>query len=829
MGYRHKHFIITLLTILGLLIYNLFPYPISVLLPFNHLPVQAQTQVDQKSVAISHLHEAEDLLEQGDSQAALDKFQQILEQIRGLNQPLLEAKILNLMGYAYNNLGQYQAAEQQFLELLKISIDLDNLPAQGTSYTNLGSLYQQTGKYSEALSHHQKALKIFEQLKDIESSSSVLSNLGVVYQNLGQSEEALRLYQQALTTHSNPQWQAVIKSNIASVLETKGKLLEIEGNLPKARNHYRKALREYQEALDFFEQEGNDRQKGRILNLIGSVQNQLQHPQKALYSLHRALEIRRTIQDRPGELTTLNHFGTVYRGLAEYETALDYYNQALEIARSPAVQIKPEEARILSNIGVTLLKMGRYSEAADALTEAVDIWESLRPGMTDENKVSWQEQQAQTYAGLQEALVHRNQVKKALEISERGRARAFVELIASSLKLPEVESYQKPSPPPLTFIQMQEIARRQQATLVEYSYVNQGKILYIWVIQPDGTLTFRAVDVNSLELIEIVPAADTNSLERGTDKNSISDAQRIARRRQQRGWRENKRLYKLLIEPIVDLLPTDANDHVIFMPQADLFEVAFPALQNQQGQYLIEKHTILISPSIQVLDLTEQKRTNLIQQLDNLIVGNPKMPIIPLQPQDNPQPLSPLPGTEKEANAIAELLKTQAIIGEQATEDFIFQKMPTAKTIHFATHGLLDEVSHLGLDIPGALAFTPAAQFDEETAYHNGLLTAKEILDLQLNAELVVLSACNTGRGKITSDGVIGLSRAFISAGVPSIVVSLWLIPDGPSADLMIEFYHQMQQTPDKAIALRHAMLKTMKDYPDPQDWAAFMLIGQAD
>jgi CHAT domain-containing protein len=825
-GYRHKHFIITLLTILGLLIYNLFPYPISVLLPFNHLPVQAQTQVDQKSVAINHLQQAEDLLELGDSQGALDKFQRILEQVRGLNEPLLEAQILNLMGYAYNNLGQYQAAKQQFLKLLKISIDHDNLPGKATSYTNLGILSQQLGKYSEALSHHQKALKIFQQLQDTDSSNSVLSNLGVVYQNLGQLEEALRLYQQALTTHSNPQWQATIKSNIASVLETQGKRLEIEGNFVKARKYYGKALTEYQEVLNFFEQEGNERQKGRILNLIGSVQNKLQQPQNALYSLHRALEIRRTIQDRPGELTTLNNFGTVYRGLAEYNIALDYYHQALEIARSQAAQTKPEEARILSNIGVTLLKMGRYSEAADALTEAVDIWESLRPGMTDENKVSWQEQQAQTYAGLQQALVHQNQVEKALEFSERGRARAFVELIASSLKLPEVESYQKPSPPPLTFTQMQEIARRQQATLVEYSYINQGKILYIWVIKPDGSLTFRAVDVNSLELIEIVPVADANNPERGIDR----DAETIVTRDgQQRDRNINKHYYKLLIEPILDLLPTDADDHVIFMPQADLFEVAFPALQDQQGEYLIEKHTILISPSIQVLDLTEQKRQNLIQQLDNLIVGNPKMPIISLQPQADPQPLSPLPGTEKEAIAIAKLLKTQAILGEQATEDFVFQKMPKAKTIHFATHGLLNEVSHLGLDIPGALAFTPAAQFDQETAYHNGLLTAKEILDTQLNAELVVLSACNTGRGKITSDGVIGLSRAFISAGVPSIVVSLWFIPDGPSADLMIEFYHQMQQVSDKAIALRHAMLKTMKDYPDPRDWAAFLLIGQAN
>ncbi|MEG4327997.1 CHAT domain-containing protein, partial [Microcoleus sp. herbarium5] len=99
----------------------------------------------------------------------------------------------------------------------------------------------------------------------------------------------------------------------------------------------------------------------------------------------------------------------------------------------------------------------------------------------------------------------------------------------------------------------------------------------------------------------------------------------------------------------------------------------------------------------------------------------------------------------------------------------------------------------------------------------------------KLNAELVVLSACNTGRGKITGDGVLGLSRALISAGVPSIIVSLWLVPDEPTAELMAEFYRQLQLNPNKAQALRQAMLMTMKMHPTPQDWAAFTLIGEGE
>ncbi len=172
-----------------------------------------------------------------------------------------------------------------------------------------------------------------------------------------------------------------------------------------------------------------------------------------------------------------------------------------------------------------------------------------------------------------------------------------------------------------------------------------------------------------------------------------------------------------------------------------------------------------------------------------------------------PQQLPPLPGSEQEAITIAKLLNTQAITGSQATKASIAQLMVKARMIHLATHGLLNEVKTRGL--PGAIALDPSGNDD-------GLLTYSEILDLKLNAELVVLSACNTGRGTLTGDGVLGLSRALISAGVSSIIVSLWLVPDVATAELMVEFYRQLQQNPNKGQALRQAMLMTMKMHPEP-------------
>ena len=186
-----------------------------------------------------------------------------------------------------------------------------------------------------------------------------------------------------------------------------------------------------------------------------------------------------------------------------------------------------------------------------------------------------------------------------------------------------------------------------------------------------------------------------------------------------------------------------------------------------------------------------------------------------------PQDLTPLPGTEAEAKTIAQLLDTDPILNTAATETTIKEQISQAATIHFATHGLYNDVQ--GLQSSLALSATEG----------DGFLTAEEILDLDLQAELVVLSACNTGRGKITGDGVIGLSRSFLAAGAQSAIASLWYVPDLPTATLMIEFYQNLEENgdrlslSDRSMALRQAMLTVMETHPHPLNWAGFFLVEQ--
>ncbi|HEY9612027.1 CHAT domain-containing tetratricopeptide repeat protein, partial [Allocoleopsis sp.] len=545
----------------------------------------------------------------------------------------------------------------------------------------------------------------------------------------------------------------------------------------------------------------------------------------------QSLPIARSLKTPLEEGSALGELGLAYSSLGNYAKAIDYHQQSLAILRE--IGSKGGEWRTLNYLGYSLLKSGNLREAENILLTGIKVGETLRErlGKNDTFKVSIFEGQRYTYSLLQQALIAQNKTNEALEIAERGRARAFVELLANRFTPSTTES--TIAAPSLS--QIQQIAKEQNATLVEYSIINDefqvgGKLktkeseLYIWVIKPTGEVTFRRVDLKPLwqqqnTTLESLVSDSRKSI--GVRGRGLGAVARVDEESQTNRLQQ---LYQLLINPIADLLPTDPNARVVFIPQNTLFLVPFPALLDASSKYLIEKHTILTAPAIQVLEFTHQRRRYVPGEAkDVLVVGNPTMPRVSPAFGQPPQQLPSLPGSQQEATEIATLFNTQAITGNGATKAAVVQKMSQARVIHLATHGLLDYFKiFLGIPGAGAVALAPSGQDD-------GLLTTEEILNLKLNAELVVLSACDTGNGKITGDGVIGLSRSLMTAGVPSVIVSLWSVPDAPTAFLMTQFYKNLQQNPDKAQALRSAMLTTMKQHPNPKDWAAFTLIGEAE
>jgi CHAT domain-containing protein/tetratricopeptide (TPR) repeat protein len=752
----------------------------------------------------------------GQYTAALEYYQQALAIAKQIGNRVMQGTTLNDIGEVYRNIGQYTVALEYYQQALAIAKQIGDQMGESVALNNIGLVYRPLGQYSKALEYYQQALAIGKQIGDKRGEGITLSNIGSVYNYLGQYSKALEYYQQALTIHkqiNNQTGEGTELNNLGSVYFRLGQ--------------YSKALEYFQQALAIGKQIGDKRGEGITLSSIGSVYNYLGQYSKALEYYQQALLIHQEINNKAGEGTELNNLGSVYFKLGQYSEALENFQQALAISKQ--IGYKAVEGTTLSDIGFVYNVQANYSQAETNLLAAIEIWESLRPReLKDDQKISIFETQAGSYRFLQTALVAQNKTNEALEIAERSRGRAFVELLTS--KLSENTNNQLNIKPKI--LEIQQIAKEQNATLVQYSIMYdrftiqgkeewQQKLLYIWVIKPTGAVTFKQVDLKSLNT-SLAGLVTTSRDDIGVRSRSIFEVT-PTNPQPQNPTEKLQQLHKILIAPIADLLPKDPNERVIFIPQDSLFLVPFPALQDEQGKYLIEKHTILTAPAIQVLDLTrKQKHNGQRSAKDVLVVGNPTMPKIRFG--ELVANLDPLPGAEREANQIAKFFNTEALTGSQATKATVMQKMQQAHIIHLATHGLLQDFK--GFGVPGAIALAPSGKPDDAI---DGLLTSSEIFDMKLQADLVVLSACNTGGGTITGDGVVGLSRSLISAGVPSVLVSLWAVNDDSTAFLMTEFYRNLQQNPDKAVALRQAMLTTMKQYPNPKQWAAFTLIGEAN
>jgi len=715
----------------------------------------------------------------------------------------------------------------QNLELARLSRDDARF---GYALNNLGATYYAIGDYEKAISYQQQRLAQAESRADLLGKGQAFIGLGAAYGAIGNYKKAIEYYEQSLeVAHS-------LKS-----ADLEASILRNLGLVYYAQKEYTKAVEYQEQSLAMAKQQRDRRGEALALSNLGLANYSLTDYARAIDEQKQSLAIAKELRDRFVQGRALENLGIAYYAVKNYRQAIESYQQSLAIARE--LSDRHAQGRALSNLGDALYKAKQPAEAIKAFFSAIEIWESLRSNLNnnDLNLISIFETQETSYSTLQEVLANQNQPKEALKIAERGRAQAFVRLLTNRFSTQSAQATLKSSEnqiKPIDLPEIQQIAKEHNSTLVSYSIIKedieadgqrkvQDSELYIWVTQPTGQIEFRRISLKGLAeeetllktLITKSRCFTPNCVRNKQRSQPATNPTRTTPIVEQRFLDSSlQELYQLLIEPIADLLPQDPTSRIIFIPQESLFLVPFAALQDPSGNYLIEKHTILTAPSIQVLSLTK-KQQQLASGKGAVVVGNPTMPSVSFNTNQPPQKLASLPYSETEAIAIAQLLNVEPLTGDKATKVAVLQQIEQARIVHLATHGILDDVE--GLGIPGSIALAPSKG-------DSGLLTANEIFNLKLNAELVVLSACNTGRGRITGDGVIGLSRSFIAAGVPSVVVSLWSVPDESTANLMAEFYRQMQLTPDIAQALRKAMLVTLVKHPNPVDWAAFTLIGEA-
>jgi CHAT domain-containing protein len=531
--------------------------------------------------------------------------------------------------------------------------------------------------------------------------------------------------------------------------------------------------------------------------------------------------------------------------------------------------------------------------------ESLHVLEGVRAHLVpnDFMKRGYGETAQRAYRDCIRLLEHTGQPGSALEVAEDARARAFLDLLATrDLQVKKAHQAQLASlrsgagpvdkmtsapgstavlmrggssgaalssdsadpdlrslvaVPPFSVPEVQATARRLNSTVLSYWVGDDAT--YIWVIPAEGAIHTAAVEVPQKRLEELIesvgPRAATGREEEdkaGRGSRALGKPPRKTEQVGARGgailtvatchqknWRE---LYSLLIEPVEAWLPSTSGSLLTIEPHGPLLMLPFAALTDKQDRYLLERFSLHYTPAVSLLQFTKKKQ----QEVEHipphyLLVADPSG--MPRGPDESTLP--GLPGSRHEVATVARLLPGSEVTllqGSQAAEDQVVTAASQSTVIHFATHGIIrDEQPFESFLALGG------SRTDKKL---DGRLTAQKIYSLDLHADLVFLSACRSGAGKVTGDGLVGLTRAFWYAGAPSVIASLWDVADEPIYRLVANFYRSRLQGNDKSRALRSAQLRLLHELraghvtvhtgtaqvalpEDPVFWASFVLQGE--
>jgi len=464
------------------------------------------------------------------------------------------------------------------------------------------------------------------------------------------------------------------------------------------------------------------------------------------------------------------------------------------------------------------------NEATLYFKQAVQIIEQQRSSLhNDANKIGFIGDKQDIYSSLIEALIKQNKYGEAFEYIERSKSRALVDLLASKKDFSTAKSNANQH--------VKNIAHYEQSYSYESDIEQRKKTRSVYkeslstLKKTNPTLhSLISVQASSAISLQNLLSPDETILEFFYHKDnlvglSISKYNIVAKKLDAtdldnniKSFREilvnsdsskykvfSKKLYKQLINPFKGDIKTTS---LSIVPHGILHYLPFSALLDGR-QFLNDKYTIRVLPSVSVLQFIKQKnKTNNA----TLIFGNPDL--------NNPK--MDLPYAQIEAQKLAKVTNnSHLLVRKQATETVFKNTAGQYERIHLATHGIFDANDPLSSGLLLA-----------KDASNDGTLMVSDLYDLSLNADLVTLSACETGIGEINKgDDVIGMNRGFLYAGARSILSSLWQVDDKATAILMLDFYENLK-TMNKAKALREAMHKLKQKYPNPYYWAAFQLTG---
>lgn len=804
----------------------------------------------------------------GELRPALDCYRKSLALFHRLGEAQEEAAVLNSLGFAEYSLGEPQLSEASYRQALEIRRTIDDRSGEAQTLNNLAVLFRSLGEPGSALTHYREALEILATLDDRRQEAAVLNNLGVAYTSLGEAERARIYLTQALDLRR-------------AVEDRRGEISTLNnlGGLESRTGAPDRAISFHQQALALARSTSDRRSEALSRSDLGEAWSASGRPMNAVAELDRALELYRQAGDRHNEAVALQRKGEALSAAGRPSEAFPLLDQALVLAR--ATKDPSSEAAALTARARILRDTGRLEDARIDTEAAIAALESLRTGLSNPDlRTSFLGSRREAYELHVDTLMRLGLDSAAFEASERARARTLLDFLRESgpeihkdvdpvlaarqrdlerrlaLKAERRQSLlgrgetDRPEAGALTIEIEQvtadldtvdaEIRSRNpryanltqpevpstreiqglldpDTLLLEYSLGRERS--YLWAV---GAASLRAFVLPGREEIERAARAFHETV---SSPPSPGDPGRS---------RIGEDLARMLLGPIAGTL---GHQRLAIVADGALHYIPFDVLPVSAGAPLLLHHEVVVLPSASALAAQRQEAAHRPEAPRRAIVFadpvfNSDDPRIARDGRPAPEPAGQprfgrLRFSRQEAQAIAAI----APPGSVATElDFAASRnavlsgqLRDYRYIHFATHGIFDaarpELSGLVL-----------SRFDATGTPREGFLGLRDLYNLDLAADLVVLSGCQTALGKeIRGEGLLGLTRGFLYAGAPRVVASLWWIDDRATAALMEGFYHGLwTEGLRPAAALRQARLALAAEhrFRDPFYWGAFVLEG---
>jgi CHAT domain-containing protein/Tfp pilus assembly protein PilF len=730
-------------------------------------------------------------------------------------------KTINNKAITYEKMGQSGQALEFYKQSFEINQLLGDKVRMAESLIKSGTMLIDLGKYPEAINDLEYGLKINRDLNNSQGISDALTQIGFVHLKMGDYNTALEKFNEAIkiTKEQNDQWGlAGAYNNLAITLQNVGMS--------------EKALEYYKNALAIYEEQKDTSSVLISLNNIGTVYFDLKDYLTAEEYHKRGLKLSQELQVRDKGVSYLLNLANDQNLLGKTDEALKNYKSGFEIAR--ALNNPDLTWRFIAGLAENYETKKEYDKVVELNDTALKILEDLRSTLPGEDfKTTFMARERYVFEDiidLLETLYEKDKTKEydtlAFSYAERSKSRVLLDLLTKSnariYKENDRRSEALKYPEPVSLKEVQALCPDKNTIILEYSVGDSSSCL--WVITQSDHKLYRLPDRKILqEQIETIRFALQEP------KEKISEFYTQAA----------NFLYEKLIKPAEPYL--SKKSRLIIIPDGVLNYLPFEVLltenkgSSQRASYsdlpfLVKKYPISYVQSASVL----KNLLSMKSESENGRVVDKKLIAFGDPVYENENDSAVVPGKEyqrlkysgEEVKNIASFFKegnAEIFLRKDATEENVKREGELKKFnyIHFATHGFIDEAKP---------DFSSIVLTKDNNSEEDGLLNAAEIFNLKLNADLVVLSACQTGLGKLVrGEGMVGLTRAFMYAGTPTVMVSLWSVSDVSTSTLMGEFYRNLvKEKLGKTEALRKAQLSMLgnEKFAHPFYWAPFVIIG---